>query len=175
MKNTEVWKDIKHYKGIYQVSTFGNVKSFKYGGKRILKAGSVTKSTPYLTISLSKNGVVKRVKIHKLVAGAFLNHDSTKSNLVVDHINGNPADNNLQNLQTITHRENTSKDKKNGSSKYTGVYWNKANKKWRSRIYTKNKTKHLGYFTNELEASEAYQKELKIIIIEEKKEGGKNG
>ena len=45
--------------------------------------------------------------------------------LVVDHINNDPLDNRLENLQLISHRYNLSKDKKGGSSKFTGVSWDK--------------------------------------------------
>lgn len=46
------------------------------------------------------------------------------------------------------------------SSEYKGVSWSKSNKKWLSQITIKGKVKNLGYFLDELEASNAYQNEL---------------
>jgi hypothetical protein len=64
-------------------------------------------------------------------------------------------------LQVITNRQNTSKDKRGGTSKYTGVYMDK--KKWRAAIRINGKIKYLGLFTDEKEAAKAYQNELKKI------------
>jgi hypothetical protein len=63
-------------------------------------------------------------------------------------------------LQLITNRENSSKDKKNGTSQYTGVSWNKSRNKWRVYININNKNKYLGLFTDEYEAHLVYQKAL---------------
>ena len=63
-------------------------------------------------------------------------------------------------------REAQTKSYKNRktSSKYPGVRWDKGNKRWRGQIRIDGKAKHLGYFTDELEAAEAYQIALKKII-----------
>ena len=71
----------------------------------------------------------------------------------------NSLNNNVNNLQVITKRENSSKDKK-GISKYTGVTFNKKTNKWRSQIWINGQNKTLGSFDDELEAHRAYQKEL---------------
>jgi hypothetical protein len=95
---------------------------------------------------------------------AFLNYmlDGT-TRIVVDHIDNNPLNNCLSNLQLITHRENISKDRKNKSSKYTGVYFDSKTKKWISTIKNNREKINLGYFENEKEASEYYQNALKSI------------
>ena len=157
----EIYKDIKGYEG-YQVSNMGNVKSLKGKRERILKEGLTGKvGNQYLAINLCKNGKAKTFKVHQLVCIAFLNHVPNGSKgLVADHRNNNPLDNRLDNLQLITHRLNSSKDQNNCSSKYTGVCWDEARNKWRSSIMINGKTKHLGYFTNELEASKVYQNAL---------------
>ena len=82
----------------------------------------------------------------------------------MDHINRVRTDNRLDNLQIITTRENTSKDRKGCTSKYTGVSWDKYNKKWVSRIAMKGIPNHLGYFKDELKAAEAYQNKLKELL-----------
>lgn len=169
----EVWKDIPEFEGMYQVSNLGRVKSLdrtirEKNGKvrsikgRILKQG--LSSNDYLTVSLCSKSSCISYTVHKLVAMAFLNHKPNGyKELIVDHIDNNPLNNRLENLQLITQRENTSKDRKWCSSRYVGVHWDKYYKKWKASIQIKGKYKHLGYFTSELEASEAYQKALKEI------------
>lgn len=168
----EIYKDIPNYEGYYQVSNLGNVKSLERKVKHS-KSGFITvkekifskveNSSGYYVVSLLKDSKRKSRTIHQLVAMAFLNHTPSGYEIVVDHINNNPLDNRLENLQLITSRENSSKDKKGGSSKYIGVRWHKSNKKWQSSIYINGKREYLGYFTNELEAHTAYQIRLKNI------------
>jgi hypothetical protein len=85
-----------------------------------------------------------------LVAMAFLNHkpDGTHK-IVVDHINNNKLDNRVVNLQLISQRENLSKDRKDGTSKYVGVCWKKSRNKWQVDIKIDGKRKYLGLFTDE--------------------------
>ena len=158
----EIWKNIPSYED-YQVSNFGNVKSLKFNKEKILKArkGNVG----YLYVNLCKNGKCKSLRVHQLVAMSFLKHNPNKTyKVIVDHVDNNPLNNRVDNLQLTTQRHNSSKDKKLTSSKYTGVSWNKAVSKWEVRIWVNGESKYLGRFVNELEASEIYQKELKQII-----------
>ena len=161
----EVWKDVKNYEGIYQVSSFGRVKSLARldSINRRLKErllNPIKDSTRYLVVGFSLNGKTKTFKVHQLVAVAFLEHAPDGHRVVVDHIDNNKLNNHIDNLQLISHRENTSKDKKGYSSKYVGVDWVKQRRKWLSRIYINGKQIYLGHFTDELEASEMYQKAL---------------
>ncbi len=168
----EIWKDIPDYEGIYQVSNLGRVKSLnrqlitshgiirKYNG-RILKLG--TDKFGYLMVDLKKQLNRKTYRIHKLVAIAFLNHKPCGHELVIDHINDNPSDNRVENLQIVTQRYNCRKKQGKYSSQYKGVSWSKERKKWYSRIKINKKTKHLGTFTDEYEAHLAYQNALKQI------------
>ena len=162
----ENWKDVKGYEGLYMVSDSGRVKSLRrksFTGKqlkeKILKGG--VNSSGYLTFGLSKNGKLKTFQAHQLVCVTFLNHaPNGYKGLVCDHKNNNRLDNRLVNLQLVTCRENLSKDRKNKTSKYTGVCWVKANSKWQSAIRINGKKKYLGSFNTELEAHKRYQLEL---------------
>jgi hypothetical protein len=155
----EVWKVIPEFES-YQVSNLGNVKSLKYGKERILKQPINSKG--YCQVNVYSNKKSKKKTISQLVAITFLNHKPCGFKIVVDHIDNNKLNNKLYNLQLITNRENLSKDRK-GNSKYTGVHLDKGRKKWRSAIRKNGKLKYLGVFTNEKEASQAYQKELKNL------------
>lgn len=159
----EIWKDIKGYNGDYQISNLGNVKSLKQTKERLLKLGS--NGSGYLKVDLSKNNKCKTRTVHQLVAESFLGHSPNGMKSIVDHIDNNSLNNRVDNLQIITHRKNTSKDKA-GVSKYTGVFWDEKGNKWRALISINNKLIHLGMFHCEIEASNAYQNKLKSINCE---------
>ena len=163
----EDFRPVPGYEGYYEVSNFGNVKSLSNDRTRkekILRPNLIGLiGRQYYAVALCKDGKCKNMKIHILVAMAFLGHvpDGTMK-IVVDHIDNNKLNNHVSNLQLISSRENLSKDKKNGSSEYTGVYWNKYGNKWQSQIRIGDKGKYLGLFVSEEEAAEAYQNALKM-------------
>lgn len=98
----ELFKDIKGYEGLYQISNLGNVKSFKpVSNGRNLKP---VYRKGYATITLRKNGVSKIHRIHRLLAEAFI--PNPKNLAEVNHIDGNKLNNNLSNLEWCTHLEN---------------------------------------------------------------------
>jgi hypothetical protein len=117
-------------------------------------------------VGLHKNKKQKSHRIHVLVAQMFLGHKPNKTyEIIVDHKDNNKLNNNLDNLQLITARENSSKDinKNSTVSRYIGVYKNRKNNTWYSQIKIKGRGTHLGCFKTELEAHEAYQKALSEI------------
>jgi hypothetical protein len=159
----EIWKDIPEYECIYQVSNLGRVKSLSNNKTRKEKILKPSKNgSGYYQVVLNKNGKMKTITVHKLVAVTFLNHNPDGMKIVIDHINNVKTDNRLENLQLISARENCSKDKINGSSKYVGVYWNIRDNKWVAQITINNKRKNLGYFANQLLANEAYKNALEM-------------
>ena len=102
----EIWKDIKGYEGLYQISNLGRVKSLNYihtGREKILKP-SVDKQG-YLNICLCKNGVKKWYLVHRLVYEAFVG-DIPKG-MQVNHINEIKTDNRAVNLNLMTPKENS--------------------------------------------------------------------
>ena len=167
----EIWKEIRGYED-YEVSNLGRVKSIARTlhtdrGDRFYKEKVLTHNLGdnyYLRVNLYKNGKPKTKRIHQLVAEAFLNHKPNAHKLVVDHQNSIKTDNRLENLQIITQRENTSKDRKGGTSKHTGVCWVKSKSKWEVKIFINGKNKFIGLFTNELKAAEAYKTALKELL-----------
>lgn len=119
----EIWKDIKNYKGLYQVSNYGRVKRLKTivnsscrnGGKRITPEKILKqniKRNGYLTVDLSKNGITKTISVHRLVALTFIpNEDTNKTQ--IDHINCNKKDNRVCNLEWVSDKENRERAKQN--------------------------------------------------------------
>jgi hypothetical protein len=79
---------------------------------------------------------------------------------ILDHIDGNPLNNSIDNLRaaTLSGNARNRRSAKNSSSKYLGVCWHKVAKKWRTQIKINGEVNHLGYFTCEKEAARAYNK-----------------
>ena len=66
----------------------------------------------------------------------------------IDHINGIRDDNRILNLRTVTAKENLKNQRmrKTNTSGFTGVFWDKINKKWRAQIQYNKKQINLGSF-----------------------------
>lgn len=82
---------------------------------------------------------------------------------VVDHIDSNRANNECDNLQVVSKRYNSSREKSLKSGLPTGVVWHKRYKKYMAYIKINGKTKFIGYYKTSEEASLSYQKKLKEI------------
>lgn len=94
-----------------------------------------------------------RIGAHRAI---FLMHHGFLP-LEVDHINGNPLDNRIDNLRAATHAQNLKnmKTPASNTSGIKGVYWHKATKKWTACIREGGKFKHLGTFLNKEDAAAA--------------------
>jgi hypothetical protein len=164
----EIWKDIPNYDEMYQVSSFGKIKSLKRGMERFLKIS--TNRYGYLTVGLYKFKK-KSYTIHQLVAMAFLGYkpDGTHK-IVVDHIDNDKKNNHVSNLQLVSNRTNSSKDRKNKTSKYTGVRLINRNNKWGASIRFEGRIYSLGVFNIEEDAHKKYQEALLKINLLSKNE-----
>ena len=169
----EIWKDIKGYEGLYSVSDLGNVKSlsrtvfmkgnFPYTkSERLLNPS--THKNGYLAVGLTKNNKTKTIKVHQLVAIAFLNHNPCGMKVVVDHVDNDRNNNKLSNIQLTSQRKNASKDRSGYTSDFIGVCWNKSKSVWKAQISINGTTKLIGNYEVEIEASEAYQKALNNLV-----------
>ena len=107
----EIWKDIKGYEGLYQVSNLGNVKRNNHILYKTLRN--------YLGVKLSKNNIKKFKSIHRLVAETFIPNLENKKQ--VNHIDGNKLNNCVDNLEWCTASENTKHAFKIGLEKPTKI------------------------------------------------------
>ena len=113
MEKVEQWKDIPEYVGIYQASTFGRIRTcenkitvsqrhgIRHWKQRILRPKGQTYKTGY-RVTLWKNGKPKDWLVARLCAITFLG----KSNLTVNHIDGNRFNNHIENLEWLTIGDN---------------------------------------------------------------------
>jgi len=167
----EIWKEIPGYVGLYEVSNLGKVRSLdryvnsRWDKDKLIK-GQILKpklDKGYLMLGLRSIGNKKFIKVHQLVAMAFLGHIPDGFNNVINHIDFNKLNNNVNNLEITNQRRNTilSIDKTKTSSKYIGVQWNKQRGRWKMRISI-GKDRFSYLFTDELKASEYYNLALNL-------------
>ena len=95
----EEWRDIKGYEGLYQVSNYGRVKSFKYKKIKILKFGTTGKDK-YFLIVLSNRNIKKYKTVHRLVAETFIPNPNNYP--CVNHKDCNKKNNKTDNLEWCT-------------------------------------------------------------------------
>jgi hypothetical protein len=101
-----MWKPVKDYEGLYEVSSDGQVRSLdridrlgRFREGRVIRQGYA--GAGYSHINLRHDGQRKGAYVHRLVAEAFLDGDGE-----VNHINGDKADNRVENLEWSTHADN---------------------------------------------------------------------
>ena len=92
---------------------------------------------------------------------------------MLDHINGNTADNRIENLRECTNAENQMNNKlrKDNKSGHKGVCFHKASGKWRASIVVAGKQHSLGYFLTPEEAAQTVSKERRKYHGEFTREG----
>lgn len=107
----EIWKDILGYEGLYQVSNMGRIKSLgriKINHSKIQMVPERIKSLRktkqgYLLVDLYKNNIQKTLRVHRIVAEAFI--DNAEKKETVNHINGDKSNNKVENLEWATPSE----------------------------------------------------------------------
>lgn len=134
----EIWKDVKNYEGLYQVSNFGKIKSLPRRGtqtntEKILKVNYTYNG--YERVSLNKNNKNKRYLVHRLVAETFIPNPNNYPQ--VNHKDKNKINNNVSNLEWCTPSYNINYGKRNNNlNKEVWQYdlQGKFIKKWKSTM-----------------------------------------
>lgn len=133
----EIWLPICGYEGHYQVSNHGRVKSLKRKKPMLLKLFQA--HAGHLCVSLYKDGRLKQAFVHRLVLNAFVG-PCPDEGLMCRHLNGDPADNRVENLAWGTAKQNAEDMVRHGTSHQTkksncpsGHPYDQANTLWYGR------------------------------------------
>ena len=114
----EIWMPVPGYEGLYEVSSYGRVKSLRrlsLSGKRIRERLLKTQRTAgYPSVSMHRDGMQTRLYIHRLVAAAFLG--PCPDDQEVRHLDGNPDNCHVSNFAYGTHAENMNDMVRHGRS-----------------------------------------------------------
>lgn len=138
----EQWKDIQDYEGLYQASSFGNIRSLdrviinkngksqKYPGKLLKPFWKNEGCSWYGHTTLSKDHVRFSILTHRLIAQTFIPNLENKPH--INHIDNNGENNSIENLEWCTHSENMIHAQKQGrlynSQSKGGIEGSKVNK-----------------------------------------------
>ena len=132
---------------------FDLVKSYGWCVDRRYKG-----SCYYVVTGSRQNGEYHKVYMHRLIMSPSEGQD-------VDHINNNGLDNRRVNLRICTRTENLRNSRsKGGSSKYKGVSWIKRRKKWQAQIMCNRRHFHIGYYSDDKCAADAYNESAKKLF-----------
>lgn len=122
----EIWKDIEGYKGLYQASNLGRIRSLTHEvhcgltpHSKAIKKGKILQAHPnlrkYLTVVLSAKNKRKTITVHRLIAQTFIPNPQNLPQ--VNHIDGDKNNNCVNNLEWCSAKENIQHSWKNGLSK----------------------------------------------------------
>jgi hypothetical protein len=98
--NTEIWKEVVGYEGLYWISNFARLKN-RLG---YISNGYLHNKHGYKKVRLYKNRIKKDLFLHRVVAMAFIENPYNKP--VINHIDHNPSNNCVDNLEWCTQKEN---------------------------------------------------------------------
>jgi len=141
----EEWKTISGFEN-YEVSSFGRVRK----GDRILKPS--TDKTGRKQVQLYKESVQTSIRIHRLVAEAFL--ETGQTGQVIDHIDRNPSNNHVSNLRWCSRSDNNRNVKRKNKSGFSNIW--ECRGKYQAYGRIDGKKIHIGTFNSIEDARIAY-------------------
>ena len=108
----EIWRDVKGYENEYSVSNSGKIKSkvriYNYNNLSVQRDKQILNPSfdinGYFVVGLCKNGFMRTIKVHRIVAIGFLQNPNNLPE--VNHIDGDKSNNKVENLEWSTSRDN---------------------------------------------------------------------
>jgi len=128
----------------------------KYAGKR---AGSLD-AYGYVVLRIN----ARTFKAHR-IAWFYVIGEMPKTDVEIDHINGNRLDNSIANLRLANDLQNAANSgvRRDNISGVKGVSWHRRAGKWQAQINECGRRTSLGYFDKISDAAIAYQERAKIV------------
>ena len=166
----EEWRPIEGYEGLYEISSYGKVRSLdRYDNRNCFRKGKVLSPVKnkdgYLQVNLCCNGKYKMFLVHRLVAQAFiLNPDNLPE---INHKDENPGNNNVDNLEWCNRKYNInygSRKDKERDTKIKNGYWSGLSRKEYRKKWCQENTDNLK------EYKKKWYQENKDRICEQQKE-----
>jgi hypothetical protein len=117
----EIWKDIPGFEGRYQASTEGRIKSLLRKNPTIWDAKTSNWERPMLKLR-DVNDKIHNMTHYTYIAITFLGLIPNGRDTTIHHIDGNPRNNRLDNLQIVTHRYNCTVDRKGFKNDLHNIY-----------------------------------------------------
>lgn len=154
----EDWRPVVGWEGLYDVSSYGRVRSARTLGPtrygKILKLFHNQDGYPSVHLCQHSKYVTRRVG--RLVGEAFL--PNFRTDLEIDHIDGNRANDCLTNLRMVTSGQNTINrgKQKNNTTGAIGVHFHKRLGRYTVAIGIDKVQIHLGCFDDLIDAKAAY-------------------
>lgn len=150
----------KGYETIVDDEDYEFLTQWKWHAKVIGRTVYARRSVTLSTKNINGRFIHSNIYMHRLI-------NQTPANLITDHKDGNGLNNRKENIRSATILQNNRNKApyKGGTSKYKGVNL-ESNGKWRARIKIEGQSFDLGYFTDELEASNAYEERAKKVFGE---------
>jgi len=166
-KNEELLPFYIKAKELLNYDSETGIITWKVSRNKRIKIGSEAGTlhhTGYRHIGISINDKSKSLQAHRLAW--FITYSELPD--IIDHVNGVKDDNSISNLRSCTQQQNTFNRgaRKDNTSGFKGVSFNKMAKKFHARIVINGKNKHLGLFNTAKEASEVYEAKAKELFGE---------
>lgn len=161
---TEEWRMVVGWEGKYEINRVGQIRSIdrvvkdRLGRNHYIKGKLMRLQKDkdgYATVGTKDKGKSYIIKVHRAVAMAFIPNPENKP--CVDHINGNPSDNRVENLRWCTTKENLNfaLAKKNRSEAIRKSYVNNPKlREIRAKQFSKNQSKPCFVFFNGVKVGE---------------------
>ena len=153
----EEWREIPGYEGLYEVSNMGNVRNVRRN--TLLRLQKTNNG--YIQVWLYKNGIRTGLRVHRLVAKAFLLNPENLTE--VNHKDEDKTNNNVDNLEWCNRKYNVNYGSRKDKVKDTAIkngYWTGLSKEEYMKEYReKNREKNREYREKNREKTREYNRE----------------